>query len=169
MVTKRSNPELTSALKSSMPSFVTSRWAYSYSLWVMIITFQVSSGLSQAIAAGGCHLVSSGALNNDNCCNPCELFNTPPPVPPIPASLRTQKHAEGLPTVLYLVVTKWHYVFYYQMQQQDVPVRGAPSALVRVSRAHYVGCSSTQTAGRTFTPHLSFVSYCGLQAWENGD
>ncbi|KPJ05847.1 hypothetical protein RR46_00229 [Papilio xuthus] len=31
---------------------------------------QVSSGLSQAIAAGGCHLVSSGTANTDACCNP---------------------------------------------------------------------------------------------------
>ncbi|KAL0861479.1 hypothetical protein ABMA27_009010 [Loxostege sticticalis] len=34
------------------------------------LPLRVSSGLSQAIAAGGCHLVSSGALNNDACCNP---------------------------------------------------------------------------------------------------
>ncbi|XP_041969948.1 uncharacterized protein LOC121726589 [Aricia agestis] len=33
------------------------------------LPLRVSSGLSQAIAAGGCHLVSSGALN-DACCNP---------------------------------------------------------------------------------------------------
>ncbi|XP_068624905.1 uncharacterized protein [Battus philenor] len=34
------------------------------------LPLRVSSGLSQAIAAGGCHLVSSGTLNNDACCNP---------------------------------------------------------------------------------------------------
>ncbi|XP_039765198.1 uncharacterized protein LOC120637405 isoform X3 [Pararge aegeria] len=34
------------------------------------LPLRVSSGLSQAIAAGGCHLVSSGALNNEACCNP---------------------------------------------------------------------------------------------------
>ncbi|XP_063542777.1 uncharacterized protein LOC134751317 isoform X4 [Cydia strobilella] len=33
------------------------------------LPLRVSSGLSQAIAAGGCHLVSSSTLNND-CCNP---------------------------------------------------------------------------------------------------
>ncbi|CAH0717779.1 unnamed protein product, partial [Brenthis ino] len=33
------------------------------------LPLRVSSGLSQAIAAGGCHLVSSGTLNNE-CCNP---------------------------------------------------------------------------------------------------
>lgn len=34
------------------------------------LPLRVSSGLSQAIAAGGCHLVSSGAINSDACCNP---------------------------------------------------------------------------------------------------
>ncbi|XP_038218640.1 uncharacterized protein LOC119837188 [Zerene cesonia] len=34
------------------------------------LPLRVSSGLGQAIAAGGCHLVSSGTLNNDACCNP---------------------------------------------------------------------------------------------------
>ncbi|XP_050671579.1 uncharacterized protein LOC126969976 isoform X2 [Leptidea sinapis] len=34
------------------------------------LPLRVSSGLSQAIAAGGCHLISSGTLNNDACCNP---------------------------------------------------------------------------------------------------
>ncbi|CAH2057131.1 unnamed protein product, partial [Iphiclides podalirius] len=34
------------------------------------LPLRVSSGLSQAIASGGCHLVSSGTLTNDNCCNP---------------------------------------------------------------------------------------------------
>ncbi|XP_045512573.1 uncharacterized protein LOC123706954 isoform X1 [Pieris brassicae] len=34
------------------------------------LPLRVSSGLSQAIAAGGCHLVSSGTLDNDACCNP---------------------------------------------------------------------------------------------------
>ncbi|XP_045762564.1 serine/arginine repetitive matrix protein 1 isoform X1 [Maniola jurtina] len=34
------------------------------------LPLRVSSGLSQAIAAGGCHLVSSGTLNNEACCNP---------------------------------------------------------------------------------------------------
>ncbi|CAG9792983.1 unnamed protein product [Diatraea saccharalis] len=34
------------------------------------LPLRVSSGLSQAIAAGGCHLVSSAALNSDACCNP---------------------------------------------------------------------------------------------------
>ncbi|XP_063629282.1 uncharacterized protein LOC134800707 isoform X1 [Cydia splendana] len=33
------------------------------------LPLRVSSGLGQAIAAGGCHLVSSSTLNND-CCNP---------------------------------------------------------------------------------------------------
>ncbi|KPJ03802.1 hypothetical protein RR46_00357 [Papilio xuthus] len=35
------------------------------------LPLRVSSGLSQAIAAGGCHLVSSGTANTDACCNPC--------------------------------------------------------------------------------------------------
>ncbi|XP_026320750.1 uncharacterized protein LOC113230859 [Hyposmocoma kahamanoa] len=34
------------------------------------LPLRVSSGLGQAIAAGGCHLVSSGTLNQDACCNP---------------------------------------------------------------------------------------------------
>ncbi|OWR52292.1 hypothetical protein KGM_202557 [Danaus plexippus plexippus] len=34
------------------------------------LPLRVSSGLSQAIAAGGCHLVSSGTLGNEACCNP---------------------------------------------------------------------------------------------------
>ncbi|XP_030024145.2 uncharacterized protein LOC115443020 isoform X2 [Manduca sexta] len=34
------------------------------------LPLRMSSGLGQAIAAGGCHLISSGALNNDACCNP---------------------------------------------------------------------------------------------------
>ncbi|CAB3249654.1 unnamed protein product [Arctia plantaginis] len=34
------------------------------------LPLRMSSGLGQAIAAGGCHLVSSGTLNNDVCCNP---------------------------------------------------------------------------------------------------
>ncbi|KAJ0171442.1 hypothetical protein K1T71_012992 [Dendrolimus kikuchii] len=34
------------------------------------LPLRMSSGLGQAIAAGGCHLVSSGTLNNDACCNP---------------------------------------------------------------------------------------------------
>ncbi|XP_013149319.1 PREDICTED: uncharacterized protein LOC106111722 [Papilio polytes] len=34
------------------------------------LPLRVSSGLSQAIAAGGCHLVSSGTPNTDACCNP---------------------------------------------------------------------------------------------------
>ncbi|CAK1591071.1 unnamed protein product [Parnassius mnemosyne] len=34
------------------------------------LPLRMSSGLSQAIAAGGCHLVNSGTLNNDACCNP---------------------------------------------------------------------------------------------------
>ncbi|RVE51802.1 hypothetical protein evm_003605 [Chilo suppressalis] len=34
------------------------------------LPLRMSTGLSQAIAAGGCHLVSSGALNSDACCNP---------------------------------------------------------------------------------------------------
>ncbi|KPJ00820.1 hypothetical protein RR46_07659 [Papilio xuthus] len=34
------------------------------------LPLRVSSGLSQAIAAGGCHLVSSGTANTDACCNP---------------------------------------------------------------------------------------------------
>ncbi|XP_060807268.1 serine/arginine repetitive matrix protein 1 [Amyelois transitella] len=34
------------------------------------LPLRVSSGLSQAIAAGGCHLVSSSTLTNDACCNP---------------------------------------------------------------------------------------------------
>lgn len=33
------------------------------------LPLRMSSGLGQAIAAGGCHLVSSGTLNNDVCCN----------------------------------------------------------------------------------------------------
>ncbi|XP_022818398.1 serine/arginine repetitive matrix protein 1 isoform X1 [Spodoptera litura] len=34
------------------------------------LPLRMSSGLGQAIAAGGCHLVSSGTLNQDACCNP---------------------------------------------------------------------------------------------------
>lgn len=34
------------------------------------LPLRMSTGLGQAIAAGGCHLVSSGTLNNDACCNP---------------------------------------------------------------------------------------------------
>ncbi|CAG5055248.1 unnamed protein product [Parnassius apollo] len=34
------------------------------------LPLRVSSGLSQAIASGGCHLISSGTINNDTCCNP---------------------------------------------------------------------------------------------------
>ncbi|XP_049879886.1 uncharacterized protein LOC126376498 isoform X2 [Pectinophora gossypiella] len=34
------------------------------------LPLRVSSGLSQAIAAGGCHLISSGTLTNEACCNP---------------------------------------------------------------------------------------------------
>ncbi|XP_053618185.1 uncharacterized protein LOC128679770 isoform X2 [Plodia interpunctella] len=34
------------------------------------LPLRMSSGLGQAIAAGGCHLVSSSTLTNDACCNP---------------------------------------------------------------------------------------------------
>ncbi|XP_075985186.1 uncharacterized protein LOC142982536 [Anticarsia gemmatalis] len=34
------------------------------------LPLRMSSGLGQAIAAGGCHLISSGTLTNDACCNP---------------------------------------------------------------------------------------------------
>ncbi|KAJ2941265.1 hypothetical protein O0L34_g3462 [Tuta absoluta] len=34
------------------------------------LPLRMSSGLGQAIAAGGCHLISSSTLNQDACCNP---------------------------------------------------------------------------------------------------
>ncbi|XP_072948316.1 uncharacterized protein [Epargyreus clarus] len=34
------------------------------------LPLRMSSGIGQAIASGGCHLVSSGTLTNDACCNP---------------------------------------------------------------------------------------------------
>ncbi|XP_026728313.1 uncharacterized protein LOC113494252 [Trichoplusia ni] len=58
------------------------------------LPLRMSSGLGQAIAAGGCHLVSSGTLNNDACCNPYATTRS------IGATRRAVSASEGLQNTL---------------------------------------------------------------------
>ncbi|XP_031767919.1 serine/arginine repetitive matrix protein 1 isoform X2 [Galleria mellonella] len=58
------------------------------------LPLRMSSGLGQAIAAGGCHLVSSGTLNNDACCNPYATTRS------ISSTRRAVSAGEGLQNTL---------------------------------------------------------------------
>ncbi|XP_073962469.1 uncharacterized protein [Choristoneura fumiferana] len=59
------------------------------------LPLRVSSGLGQAIAAGGCHLVSSSTLNNDACCNPYGTTRSA-----VVSTRRTVSAGEGLQNTL---------------------------------------------------------------------